>query len=345
MAKEIERRWVVGNYVTGDLQLPSKHIAQGYIDGERDVSTRIRIIDGKQAIKGIKRGQGVVREELEEPVSLEEGERLLATTDAVLHKDRIKLDGWDVDKLTDSFFCILNALPLIIAERELASRDERVELPSWVLDSVEVTELLCSEFLALFKEMVLSQPPKPDYESGYDDGLPVTELPDGARAILLCGGTEEERSSLTTKLLAHKPDKLVDAHKIATWLFPKDPTLFQAFMLKSLLGKKKAEQEALFVLSGQTYADCWKGLIQANPFGMDGDNVLTIVLDQAQVALLDDREWVNSDAFTRHSKLEGKMLLDYWAGAHDVYFLGQTASPEMQDWALMTVVKAFFSRG
>ncbi len=343
MAKEIERRWVVGNYVTGDLQLPSKHIAQGYIDGERDVSTRIRIIDGKQAIKGIKRGQGVVREELEEPVSLEEGERLLATTDAVLHKDRIKLDGWDIDVLMDSFFGFHPALPPIIAERELAAEDEKVELPLWAIDAVEVTELLCSESLARFREMAIVLPAQTDFYSGYDDAPVVKELPSGARVIVLCGGSAAQREWLAGHIKPLMPESAVDVLKVACWLYPKDPTLFQAFLLKMHIIKNSLRQQrATFVLSGQSFAECWRGQFRVNPFELKSSNLLTVLLDEKQLSEMDDHEWVNSGDYREYSGLEGKALLEHWSGMHDVYYL-DVASPEMQAWALKTVFKAFMS--
>ncbi|MDQ7814906.1 MAG: hypothetical protein RDU25_03840 [Patescibacteria group bacterium] len=336
---EIERRWLVADYDAAALVGPRMRIVQGYFDDVVGASKRIRITDDREAVMTIKRGEGKIRREEETALDIEEARLQLARTSSVIHKTRVKQDGWDIDILDNPPFGLTGGQPLIVAEFEMKSADEKVTTPSWWRDSIEVTDLICTELLADFISFGI-----PKVDTLVDDLDMVSELPDKTRVILLCGGTVAQRQSLTTKLLELKPEKFIDASRVGNRIYPNDPTLFQAFLLNSLQRRKKMEQEALFVLSGQTYTDCWKGLIQANPFGMDGDNVLTIVLDNAQVESLVDREWVNSDAFVRHSELEGKLLLDYWAAAHDVYYLGQMATSEMQDWAVVTVVKAYFSR-
>lgn len=134
---EIERKYLV-------LERPSAKpdkihkIRQGYIAREDGNSVRIREKNGKYilSIKTAHHSGG--RHELEYVVSEEEGEILFSS---ITHKEIIKTreiyyigtDIWEVD-----IFDGANK-GLIVAEIELKSYDQQIDLPSWV--GPEVTDL------------------------------------------------------------------------------------------------------------------------------------------------------------------------------------------------------------
>lgn len=151
MAKnlEIERRYLATGCRLAELKGPRMQIVQGYLD-EPGASKRVRVINGKRAVITVKRGKGLVREEYETDFPLDEAYRLLATTEAVISKTRIKQDGWDVDIFDSPFGAPEYGRPLVVAEYEMESADEVVTIPDWLGEVVEVTTYMESGLLAGF---------------------------------------------------------------------------------------------------------------------------------------------------------------------------------------------------
>lgn len=124
------------------------HIEQGYLppaDGTdpTQLEGRLRRIERSDGtlehVHTLKRGLGLVREELERAIGREEferewprtaGRRLRKVRTRIAHGHRV----WEVDRFLD--------LPVVLAECELGSADEHLEMPAWLAPFVvrEVTE-------------------------------------------------------------------------------------------------------------------------------------------------------------------------------------------------------------
>lgn len=135
MAIEIERKFLVRNddWRSGAVGTSYR---QGYltIDPERTVRVRIAGDQGFLTIKGIT--EGMSRSEFEYPIPLEEASQLLDTLclRPLIEKVRycVTYAGtlWEID-----VFAADNA-GLILAEVELESSDQQVELPPWAGEEV-----------------------------------------------------------------------------------------------------------------------------------------------------------------------------------------------------------------
>jgi adenylate cyclase len=135
MALEIERK-----FLTNDGVLPllrgGVQYCQGYLTNTEKMSARVRITGdtGWLTVKGRRRGN--VRPEYEYAIPLADAREMLDTLIAgpVVEKVRYKLEHagalWEVDVFSGD-----NA-GLIVAEIELESEHQRVELPPWAEEEV-----------------------------------------------------------------------------------------------------------------------------------------------------------------------------------------------------------------
>ena len=131
MAQEIERKYlVVGEFK--HLAHNSMHLVQGYIaSGRRTV--RVRIGEGSAwlTIKGPSRNGGLSRFEWEKEIDAKEALELLQLAEgAVIDKVRYYVDYAGHTIEVDEFNGDNEGL--VMAEIELASEDENVELPTWL---------------------------------------------------------------------------------------------------------------------------------------------------------------------------------------------------------------------
>ncbi|MBO7198710.1 MAG: CYTH domain-containing protein [Alistipes sp.] len=131
MAQEIERKYkVVGEYK--HFAHNSMHLVQGYIaSGSRTV--RVRIGDGGAwlTIKGPSQNGGLSRYEWEREIEVTEAMELLQLAEgAVIDKVRYYVDYAGHTIEVDEFHGDNEGL--VVAEIELATEDERVELPAWI---------------------------------------------------------------------------------------------------------------------------------------------------------------------------------------------------------------------
>ena len=131
MAEEIERKFLVSN----DGWRPGAggtRFRQGYLstDPERTVRVRLEGERGVLTIKGLSRG--IRRAEFEYPIPAAEAAVLLDTLclQPLIEKTRYRVEHaghlWEIDEFAGD-----NA-GLVLAEVELSSADEAVELPIWV---------------------------------------------------------------------------------------------------------------------------------------------------------------------------------------------------------------------
>lgn len=144
---EIERRFLVRELDRMRIEnAPSYNITQGYIN--RNVRVRLTTWDGpyvghqESAELTAKTGKGLSREERTESISVEAARFLIEHAKHKVQKIRYKLEGWEVDFFNGKL------AGLVVAEKEMQTLDEKVELPPWILDATEVTETVTNYQLA-----------------------------------------------------------------------------------------------------------------------------------------------------------------------------------------------------
>lgn len=142
MAREIERKFLLANESWKSLAFKQTHFAQGYLNNisEAGVKSSVRVrIEGESANMNIKSLEiGLSRDEYEFTVPLEDAKNMLATLTVgpVIEKIRylvkVGQHTWEIDEFLG------DNQGLVVAEVEMATEDEKVEIPSWV--GREVTE-------------------------------------------------------------------------------------------------------------------------------------------------------------------------------------------------------------
>lgn len=131
MAVEIERKFLLKNDSWRDSVVRSHVLKQGYLASSPLPTVRVRTSDDKAflTIKG--RTEGISRVEFEYEIPSEEAlEMLKLSAQQPIEKTRyiVEANGhtWEIDVFEGS-----NA-GLVLAEVELDSEDEKVELPDWI---------------------------------------------------------------------------------------------------------------------------------------------------------------------------------------------------------------------
>lgn len=141
MAQEIERKFLLASEAWRALVTRSERMAQGYLtrlDGELRSSVRVRIAADQAWLNLKSLSLGISRREYEYPIPLTDAEEILRylCLEGRVEKTRHYIPQghlvWEVDE-----FWAENT-GLIVAEIELTSIDEVVDLPAWI--GAEVTE-------------------------------------------------------------------------------------------------------------------------------------------------------------------------------------------------------------
>lgn len=129
MKIEIERKFLVNRSRLPDLN-PGKAITQGYICSTPTACVRVRLVDTDRSYLTIKDSGHLSRQEFEYSIPPDDANRLLKLCESKLSKIRYevihKTHTWTVD-----FFRYALA-DLILAEVELESENETLELPLWI---------------------------------------------------------------------------------------------------------------------------------------------------------------------------------------------------------------------
>ncbi|MBO6067659.1 MAG: CYTH domain-containing protein [Bacteroidales bacterium] len=133
MAQEIERKFLVKGDFLGEV-CESHHIVQGYLNSSKGRTVRVRVKDSQAyiTVKGPSLDGGLSRYEWEMEIPLEDANALMELAEPTpIAKTRhiVRSTGshpWEIDVFEGA-----NA-GLIIAEIELKSVDEDVELPGWL---------------------------------------------------------------------------------------------------------------------------------------------------------------------------------------------------------------------
>lgn len=138
MGIEIERKFLVANDSWRNHADTGTVYRQGYLIGAKQASVRVRI-EGDKAFLNIKSMTlGVTRQEYQYPIPVDEANELLNTLceKPLVEKTRYKLPyaghEWEIDVFAGE------NTGLIVAEVELTSEHESIELPPWV--GIEVSE-------------------------------------------------------------------------------------------------------------------------------------------------------------------------------------------------------------
>lgn len=135
MAKEIERKFIVDTSRWSPQGLGMR-VRQGYLPTSGKTAVRVRIT-GEGAWLTLKgENKGPVRSEFEYPVPISDAHQILdeLCERPFIEKTRYLVDyagaTWEVDVFEGE-----NA-GLVIAEIELTSENQKINLPSWVLNEV-----------------------------------------------------------------------------------------------------------------------------------------------------------------------------------------------------------------
>jgi CYTH domain-containing protein/predicted ATPase len=143
MSYEIERRFLVSSLDTKAELGQAVSIIQGYFEIPfPEHSLRVRIMDGKEAVVTQKLGSGIRRREIEHPIALDTANLLLESCVHIIEKDRYFCQGWSID------FFHYPLKGLVLAEKEISSVFEKVDLPEWMKRATEVTDSLSNLHLA-----------------------------------------------------------------------------------------------------------------------------------------------------------------------------------------------------
>jgi CHAD domain-containing protein/CYTH domain-containing protein len=139
--QEIERKYLLTGLPPEAAAAPAKVIEQGYLPGQKLIERVRRVVGPDGAVKcfrTVKAGAGLVRVEIEEETPLELFRKLWPLTRGKRVKKRrhMVVEGahtWEIDVFLDR--------TLFLAEIELASAEEVVEVPAWLAPYVvrEVT--------------------------------------------------------------------------------------------------------------------------------------------------------------------------------------------------------------
>lgn len=134
--KEIEYKFLVDKEKWAKLSKPEGElIVQGYLHKAENLVIRIRIKGSKAylTIKG--KSVGISRSEYEYEIPVQEAEAMIAEfIDKCIRKYRYEIEfagkTWEVDEFKDKLE------GLILAELEVNSEEESIELPDWVNEDV-----------------------------------------------------------------------------------------------------------------------------------------------------------------------------------------------------------------
>jgi adenylate cyclase len=131
MALEIERKFLVKN---DDWRKDADpvHTAQGYLCSGEECTVRVRIMGEKGFLTVKGKTEGVTRSEYEYETPTDDAQEILArlAQHPYIEKNRYKVKyaglEWEIDEF------LKDNQGLVVAEVELASEKQRIELPPWV---------------------------------------------------------------------------------------------------------------------------------------------------------------------------------------------------------------------
>ena len=140
MATEIERKFLLLSNEWRNLVTRSEQFRQGYLSNNKHASVRVRIADDQATLNVKGMTIGLQRLEYEYEIPLSDAAELLdqLCERPLIEKIRhiVEFDGkiWEIDEFQG------DNVGLIVAEVELESADEAIQLPTWVGQDVSHIE-------------------------------------------------------------------------------------------------------------------------------------------------------------------------------------------------------------
>ena len=148
MAQEIERKFLVQSDAWRASADEGRLIEQGYLSANDKATVRVRSFDDQHAVITLKgKRSGIVRDEYEYPIPIEDARELLVLAQPnTIQKRRFHVPfagpTWEVDVFAGRH------QGLIIAEIELEGSEQHVELPPWLGQEVSDDERYYNAALA-----------------------------------------------------------------------------------------------------------------------------------------------------------------------------------------------------
>ncbi len=136
MALEIERKFLVDAEKISALNLSGgEKISQGYLSTEPNKTVRVRVKNNRGFLTIKSKNVGIVRSEFEYEIPVADAEEILKLCEPnILQKVRHKIEHAGKIFEVDIFFGRHEGL--ILAEVELNSADEKIDLPNWIGEEV-----------------------------------------------------------------------------------------------------------------------------------------------------------------------------------------------------------------
>lgn len=153
MAKEIERKFLVRNASYRECADSKATIRQAYLSTDPDSTIRVRTMNSRAFLTVKSRNKGLVRHEWEYEVPYEDAIEMMnsCAVAPVIEKIRYRVGRWEIDE----FHAALEGL--VIAEIELSSPDEPIEIPDYIGKEVSGDKRYYNSVLS-----TLSSPPSSD---------------------------------------------------------------------------------------------------------------------------------------------------------------------------------------
>lgn len=137
MGREIERKFLVRSE-DWRKNAEGMDYKQGYISTAKEHTVRVRRVGkrGFLTIKGENKNKGISRTEFEYDIPAEDADAMLAELceGPLIEKKRYKIEHKGLTWEVDEFFG--DNAGLILAEVELESEDQQVDLPEWIGEEV-----------------------------------------------------------------------------------------------------------------------------------------------------------------------------------------------------------------
>ena len=148
MGIEIERRFLVKNEDWRSQVILSEDFSQAYLNSNIDEwATRIRIVDNRKAYITLKSSlNGLVNNEFEYSIPIKDAIELIKLSKYKIIKTRYQLKIHDKDWVVDIFHGSNSSLK--IAEIELSSESEEIQVPSWCGQEITGIKSLSNASLA-----------------------------------------------------------------------------------------------------------------------------------------------------------------------------------------------------
>lgn len=127
MAKEIERKFLVGENWREAVDGPGVRMRQAYLSLEPRATVRVRVAGDRAWLTVKGRNDGISRDEWEYPVPVADADAMIDRCGtAELSKTRYRSGRWEIDEFHGKFS------GLVVAEIELADVSEQPALPAWI---------------------------------------------------------------------------------------------------------------------------------------------------------------------------------------------------------------------